>query len=253
MSAKANTVLVFFLLFFHISAQRISTHGDIGWYNVFGTFQISEKFGLHTEYQWRRDSIIFNWQQSLLRVGINYRISPRLLARVGYGWIETFNYGEIPIHPLGKDFTEHRIFQMVQITTRMGRSEWLHRCKAEQRFIGQYSNPSLTHEDIFISTHRVRYMLRYQINVVNNAKSSSGLYFAAYDELFISLGRIAQRNHFDQNRFALLMGYRFTPSLAIEAGYFNQILQLVRNINGSNVYQFNDGIIVNAVYTIGTY
>jgi len=50
--------------------NRINTNNSIGWYNFFGTFKISEKFGIHTEYQWRRNEMITEWQQSLLRVGV---------------------------------------------------------------------------------------------------------------------------------------------------------------------------------------
>ena len=80
---------------------------------------MSEKFGLHTEYQWRRDNYITEWQ-SLLRVGVNYQLNPRVLIRAGYAWIETFPYGEIPINGLGRDFTEHRLFQMVQLSHKEG-------------------------------------------------------------------------------------------------------------------------------------
>lgn len=93
--------------------NRITTNNSIGWYNFFGTFNISEKFGIHTEYQWRRNKTITQWQQSLLRVGLNYNLNSRVLFRVGYGWIETYPYGEIPINGMGRDFTEHRIFEMV--------------------------------------------------------------------------------------------------------------------------------------------
>jgi hypothetical protein len=73
--------------------NRLNTYETIGWYNVFGTFGISEKWGVHAEYQYRRDDVIKYWQQSLLRVGVNYRMNPRVLFRVGYAWIETYPTG----------------------------------------------------------------------------------------------------------------------------------------------------------------
>lgn len=97
---------------------RLNTNGTIGWYNYFGAFKLNEKFGLHTEYQFRRDNVITDWQQSLLRVGVNYNLNPRVQFRAGYAWIETFNYGEIPINGFGKDFTEHRLFQWCNYRTK---------------------------------------------------------------------------------------------------------------------------------------
>ncbi len=38
--------------------SRIHTSNTIGWYNYFGTFKVSQNFGVHTEYQWRRNQII---------------------------------------------------------------------------------------------------------------------------------------------------------------------------------------------------
>nr|MBP6575743.1 DUF2490 domain-containing protein [Chryseobacterium sp.] len=67
------------------SAQnRISDHNKIGWYAYNGTFKLDSKFSIHTEYQWRRNDYIMTWQQSLLRLGINYQANPNLQLRVGY-------------------------------------------------------------------------------------------------------------------------------------------------------------------------
>jgi hypothetical protein len=82
--------------------NRLHTANTIGWYNYFGTLKVSEKFGIHTEYQWRRNNLISTWQQSLLRVGVNYNVNARVQCRVGYAWIETFPYGEFSITSLGR-------------------------------------------------------------------------------------------------------------------------------------------------------
>ena len=68
---------------------------------------------MQTEYQWRRENYITEWQQSLVRIGANYKLNQNLLFRIGYAWIETFPYGEIPLNASGRDFTERRIFEMV--------------------------------------------------------------------------------------------------------------------------------------------
>jgi hypothetical protein len=70
-------------------------------------------------------------------------------------------------------------------------------------------------------------------------------YCAAYNEIFVGFGRSVNENIFDQNRIGLLLGYRFNKTLRVEGGYFNQILQLGREISGRNVFQYNNGIIVN--------
>jgi len=129
-----NKKIVFYIILLlsfssSINAQnsRINNHNTIGWYNYFGTFKVSQKFGIHTEYQFRRTETITEWQQSLLRVGVNYQLNHRIQLRLGYAWIETFPYGEIPLNGMGKDFTEHRLFQMATITDKVSIVDLSHR------------------------------------------------------------------------------------------------------------------------------
>jgi hypothetical protein len=253
---KRNTVL-FFAVILLIFAQytfgqntRLNTKSTIGWYNYFGTFKLSEKFGLHTEYQWRRDNVITDWQQSLLRVGLNYNLNPRVLFRVGYAWIETFPYGEYPINSLGRDFTEHRIFEMVQLSHKEGIVDFSHRFMLEQRFVGRYSSSSVTKEDEFPLFNRIRYMIRMQIPLKGNEIKDKTPYIAVYDEIFVGFGKNVTNNVFDQNRLGALLGYRFNKNVRIEAGYLNQIVQFGRQINSQNVFQTNSGLIVNANFNI---
>lgn len=225
--------------------NRINNNNSIGWYNFFGTFKISEKFGIHTEYQWRRNEMITQWQQSLLRIGVNYNLNSRVLFRVGYGWIETYPYGEIPINGMGRNFTEHRIFEMVQLNHKEGIVDFSHRFMFEQRFVGRYSSINEPTEDEFPLLNRIRYMIRVQVPLKGNEIKDKTPYLAFYDEIFIGFGKNVNMNVFDQNRIGLLLGYRFNKNIRIEGGYLNQTVQMGRQIEGKNVFQNNNGIILN--------
>ena len=48
---------------------------------------------------------------------------------------------------MGKDFTEHRLFQMATISDKVSVVDFLHRFMLEQRWDGRYSNANLTKED----------------------------------------------------------------------------------------------------------
>lgn len=235
-----------------ISAQntRLNNYNSIGWYNYFGTFKASKKFGIHTEYQFRRNQIISEWQQSLLRLGVNYQIDPKIQIRLGYAWIETFPYGEIPINGMGKNFTEHRLFQMITITDKISIVDLSNRFMLEQRWVGRYSNANLTKEDEYPLLNRFRYMFRLQIPLKGKEIKDKTPCVAVYDEIFIGFGKEVNENIFDQNRIGILLGYRFSPLVRIEAGYLNQILQLGREVNNRNVFQQNNGIILNANFNI---
>jgi hypothetical protein len=225
---------------------RLNNYNSIGWYNYFGTFKVSPKFGIHTEYQFRRNEIFSEWQQSLLRVRVNYLVNPKIQFRLGYAWIETFPYGEIPINGMGKDFSEHRLFQIANITDIVSNVELSHRFMLEQRWVGKYSNANFTNEDEFPLLNRFRYMFRVQIPLKGKKINNKTPYLAIYDEIFIGFGENVDENIFDQNRIGILLGCRFSSLIGIEAGYLNQTLQLGREVNNRNVFQHNNGIIINA-------
>lgn len=242
-----HLLLTFFLSITNIYAQntRIANNNRIGWYNYFGTFKLDKKWSIHTEYQWRRNNTVVDKQQSLLRLGVNYQINPKLQFRAGYAWIETYPYGEIPINGFGLDFTEHRIYEMATITDKISIVDLSHRFMLEQRFVGRYSAPDLKSEDEYLLLNRFRYMIRCQIPLVGTEIKDKTPYVAVYDEILIGFGTNVNENIFDQNRLGLLLGYKFNKSVRIEAGYLSQIVQLGREVQGRNVFQYNNGLIIN--------
>lgn len=239
-------ILPFFVCTLAFSQNnRIKTHSQIGWYNSFGTFKLSKKFSIHAEYQWRRDNYITAWQQSLLRVGLNYHAKEGLIFRLGYAWVETFAYGSIPINVLGRDFTEHRLYEMVQYSHKVKRIEFIHRFMVEQRLVGRYSDAGLTKEDQYHLLHRARYMIRCQFPLGANEIKNKTPYVALYDELFIGFGKNVIYNVFDQNRIGVLIGYQYNRALRLEAGYLNQTIQFGRQVNNQSILQSNNGFIIN--------
>ena len=225
---------------------RITDRNSIGWFNYFGTFKLNHKWSIHTEYQWRRDQVIMDWQQSLLRTGINYQLNKDVQLRIGYAWIETFSYGDIPLNAFGKQFTEHRTYQMATINDKIGKVTLSHRFMLEQRWLGRYTSATDTKDDDFLYMNRMRYMIRGQIPVTNNA--TNPIYAAAYNEILIGFGKNVGENIFDQNRIGLILGKTINNSFRIEAGYLNQIVQLGREVNNRNVFQYNNGIILNTYF-----
>lgn len=249
---KTFTLFIIMLFFNEVHSQntRINDHNQIGWYNYFGTFKIAKKYSIHTEYQWRRDNYISDKQQGLLRVGLNYQANPKLQLRLGYAWIETYPYGDFAINGQGKDFTEHRIFQMITLSDKISKFELSHRFVLEQRFVGRYTKPELTVEDDYLFLNRFRYMLRVQMPLKGSEITNRTPYLAAYNEIFIGFGTNVNENVFDQNRIGLLLGYKFNNNFRIEGGYLNQTLQLGREIEQRNVFQNNNGFIVNSIINL---
>ncbi|MGL2987280.1 DUF2490 domain-containing protein [Flavobacterium sp. RSSA_27] len=248
MRNKIFLLLLFLTEIVFAQSTRITDNNSIGWLNYMGTFKLNSKVSLHTEFQWRRDEWIKNHQQNLLRLGVNYQLDPKVQLRLGYALAETYPYGDIPINRFGKDFTEHRMYEMVTLTEKVKKVELSHRFLLEQRWIGRYSTANLSIEDDYLFSNRFRYMFRAQVPLKGNTISDHTPYVAIYDEILIGFGNTVIENIFDQNRFGLLFGYKFSSTFKLEAGYINQILQLGREINGRNVIQHNNGFIINTLF-----
>lgn len=118
----------------------------------------------------------------------------------------------------------------------------------EQRWIGRYSSAALTKEDDFFYVNRLRYMFRMQLPLKGTTMADKTPYAALYDEIFLGFGKNVNENVFDQNRVGAVLGYRFSPMFRAEAGFISQIAQLPREVTGRNVFQYNNGLLVNTIF-----
>ena len=236
-----------------VNAQntRLNDHNKIGWYSFIGNHKLDKKWSVQLEYQWRRTDYITNWQQSLLRPALNYQILPNAQLQLGLAWIETYAYGEFPINGFGKQFPEYRIHEQVLLTQDVERLSIQHRLRLEQRWNGKFNTIESETPDEYTYLNRARYMLRVQCPLQGKTLDDHEFYVAAYDELFIGFGKNVGENIFDQNRIGLIAGYRFNKHFRTEGGYFSQTVQLGREINNRNVFQYNEGFILSLLVNTG--
>lgn len=247
------TALLLFLSLAFVAAPagaqtRLSDRNTIGWFNIFGTYHLGKKITLNGEYQWRRDGLVKDWQQSLARGSVQYNFNKDVSAAVGYGYIITFPYGDYPAGPYS--FPEHRIFEQLVWNDHRGRISLNHRLRLEQRFLGQIDQKAAEKEvQRYNYLNRLRYQIRAQAPLSKRTMGDNTWYAAAYDEIFIGFGPNVNQNIFDQNRIGLLLGYQLNKTFKLEAGYLNQTVQQGGEIQGKEVYQYNNGLIVNFYVT----
>ena len=222
--------------------QRLVDPNSIGWFAFIGTFKLTPNLAIHTEYQGRRVQGITQAQQNLFRTGIHYAIHPQVSLNVGYAFAETFPYGD---YPNEFPFPEHRIFQQVVLKNPVSQIEISHRFTLEQRNVGKVIVQNGQKETDWIFLNRLRYRLRTEIPLYKKALS-----FICTDEIFIGWGGGLGTNVFDQNRLALLLGYKINPQIKIEAGYLNQILQQGKRINSLPVFQHNTGFLLSTHFNV---
>lgn len=235
--------LMFFLVLTGIGGnsysqeQRITDNNSIGWLAYTGTFKISPKIALHTEYQWRRVEGLKNPQQSLLRTGVNYALRKDVSLNVGYAFAETHPYGD---YPNANAFSEHRMYEQIVLKNPIGKVDVSHRFTLEQRFIEKFLIQNGETRTDWVFLNRMRYRLRTEIPVYKKSLS-----IILLDEVFVGFGKNVGANVFDQNRLAALLGYKVNENIKIEAGYLSQILQQGKRVNDKSVFQYNNGFMLS--------
>ncbi len=244
-------VLFFLNVHSKVFAQntRISNFNTIGWYSANAIVKLTPKLSVNGEFQLRRVELIKSSQQNLSRVALHYNVKPAVVIRVGYAYIDTYPYGTIPIQSAARYFSEYRFFEAISISTKTGIVDLTHRIMLEQRFIGRYKSSVSTSIDDHFFVNRIRYQLRMQIPLKGKSMADHTPYLTAFDEIMIGFGKNVQENVFDQNRFAVLIGYRLNNFFRIEAGFLNQTLQLGREVYGRNVFQYNSGLLVSTYFS----
>jgi len=234
----------FFIVFLslHSTAQndRLNDYNNLVWLQSFNTIAGNKKWSLHAEYQWRRDNGLKHWQQSLLRIGANYKINDNVIVHAGYAWVETFPYGDYPIANNGT-FPEHRLYEQLTLRQPINKFIVTHRFRIEQRWLGKVKTNTDREIEEWLFLHRFRYQIKTQYPLTKK------VYAAAADELFIGAGKNVGVNIFDQNRLFLLVGYKLNKNVNIESGYFNQTLQQGRRINNQTIMQRNNGLLVSCI------
>ncbi len=182
-----------------INAQQAGEDEWGAWYMYFGTNKIAERFSIHTEAQFRFYETTSNFNQLLLRTGLNYHINPSAIATGGYGYISTdTNFLEFPGEVNTK---EHRIFQQFILKNKVWEFLFEHRYRLEQRF--------LDFGDRTDTQHRARYRIQVTLPLTDT------FFLNFYDELFINL----QDNLFGQNRLYGALGIHITDNSSIQFGY----------------------------------
>jgi hypothetical protein len=237
---------------------RESVYNNIGWYAYNGDHKLSEKWSIHTEYQWRRTNYITNWQQSLARFGINYNLNTQAMLTFGYAQAQTFSYGDKPVVPVLNDgsnetqsFPEHRLYQDLVLKNNTGIFEISHRLKIEERWLNNYfdsKNQNVLIPDKWKFMMRFRYRFRVAVPLQGKTIDDNEFYLHAFDEILIGAGELVGMNIFDQNRLQIGLGYKLNKNCKFEAGYFQQIAQKPRFHLGNPVFEYNNGFLLGLFY-----
>lgn len=197
------------LALFLISAiAKSQDNGDdkLGsWHMYFGTNKVSDKLSIHTEGQLRYYENGKNFNQLLLRTGLNYHINADAIVTLGYGHITTdgtFEDLDDEVNAI-----EHRIFEQFILKNSVGKFKFEHRYRLEQRFIQRGDKGAINYSKS--NEHRARYRLQVTVPL------SKVFFLNFYDEIFLNL----QNDVYGQNRLYGAIGAHVCKNASVQIGY----------------------------------
>ncbi|MGB5555244.1 MAG: DUF2490 domain-containing protein [Flavobacteriaceae bacterium] len=203
---KTFTIILLSLSTILTTAQENGENKLGSWHMYFGTNRISEKLSIHTEAQLRYFENGKNFNQLLLRTGLNYHINPDAIATIGYGNITTD--GSFEELSGEKNSREHRLFEQFILKNQVGKFAFEHRYRLEQRFITSW-NPLPSDISRSSTEHRARYRLQVTLPL------SKVVFLNFYDEIFLNL----QNSVFGQNRLYGAIGFHVFKNTSVQVGY----------------------------------
>lgn len=197
------------------------------WIQGFSNIKLTPHWELASELQIRRAGWGMDWQQIMPRVAVIYNLNKKVSVGAGYGFVETYAYGE---QPVATKFPEHRIFQQAIIKVPIKKITTEHRFRLEQRYLRAIDTANRRLLDHYIYTNRVRYRGGVTVPIKRAEPGRNGLgkgdtYFYTNNEVFFNFGKNVLNNVFDQNRAAAGIGYYFAPTGQMQIGYLHQYLQ----------------------------
>lgn len=187
------------------------------WFMYFGDNKLTSRIGVHTELQLRNYFVNNTIEQTLVRVGLNYYVLPKVMLTAGYGFIYTAPTSGNVEDPITG---EHRIWQQLLLRQSLNRISVEHRYRLEQRFIENYTSGKSNFEN------RLRYRLQVVLPLEILASYLSRINLVGYNELFLNLGKEVPAKIFDRNRLYGALAFDLNSRMNIQAGYLYQYIKV---------------------------
>jgi hypothetical protein len=191
-----------------------------------------------------RATLVAHPAQQVIRPWIQYQLTDKVRISISpLGWWGTWT-------PLGgtdyKFRPEFRTTFQLNASHALGRVALTQRYRYEFRFLGKDLPMDGSAGDDYYKgitnpenrQGRFRYMLRANIPLTKPKLDAHTLYANISEEAFVSIGHTVKRERvFDQNRFLLGLGYKFSPALCLETGYLNQLVPKGKQIDINHAVQ----------------
>lgn len=219
------------------STEWTSVEQGATWYSLIVDQAITERAALWFDGQWRRMGLGTDPQQVLLRSGLLVTVAPGARVGAGYAWVATAPYGETPS---ANPVREHRAWQQLTMSQRVGRLGVTHRYRWEQRWLAPVL-PEGTGPWAY--QQRARYLVRAEGNLPVLRRAGSAVLGFAWNELLLPIGHGDATLRVTQNRLGAGIGIPLDARQRLEVGYMN----LWNALAARGVNEFNHTLTVSLV------
>ena len=201
-----KTITFLLLLLTFISYAQSNPEKELGaWYMYNGSHKIADKFSIKTMAHFRFFEIGDDMQQFIGRLGANYQFSKTISTTIGYAYLST----DRTFGALNGDFSDHRIYEDLNVKHKLSDLGIAHRLRAEQRFFES----------------RTGHFVRYQLGLSYPLSKKWSTYI--YDEIFFDFDGQA----YNQNWLGLGFKYKLSKVVKLQVGYMSILDDLSRSFN----------------------
>lgn len=197
-----------------------------GWLFINHKQTLSPKFAILADVQLRSANHANYLTTMLLRSAISYSLNKKHSVALGYAYKGDWEHEEF-----GTTYSlENRIYQQYLYNFKIKHAELSLRARLEQRWVKE--------EKVDFS-QRARAFVSAQIPLIADTGFTKGLYTSMQNELFLNVQHKERVNGslFDQNRWFVSLGYRWSKKIDTEIGYMQWFQKEIDNDYRRNVIQ----------------
>jgi hypothetical protein len=198
----------------HAHGQQVLSNKGL-WLMYNGDNKINTKIGVHSEVQVRNFFLANSFEQSIVRTGLHYYISPFVTVTGGYANVHT-RPGEGVV---GASTNENRCWQQLILRFKTKGVFLEHRYRLEQRWTKNLTNNTSSYDD------RIRYRFQSIFPLYTISPTLRHLFVLGSNEVFVNYSRNVAAELFDRNRLFFSVGYQVSPKLNFQIGYLHQSIQ----------------------------
>ena len=209
---KVLLVLLPILVFGQTPTKKEVNQQTQSWISLNNTLKLNDYWSLVSDFHIRRTDFIKNHSFYIVRTGISYAPTSKIALAIGYG-----HMWAAPSKPDWNTFSnENRIYQQVQLYSKIGEVTIIQRGRNEQRWQQKIVNDEPVEELRF--TNRFRYLVSLNIPVFKKKTMPT---LVVSDEIMVHFGKEVVYNTFDQNRIFIGIKQTINPKLSFDFGYMN--------------------------------